>query len=315
LTKKPKIGTIAVLLVLGILSYYLIIRKLIDYPNWDDFLRHFTHSPSKLALFLTVQLLLGALNLYIEAIKWHWLIETTHRQSFRISIQQTMAGLAWGNLTPARLAEPVGKAFYLPIHTKVQAVALSLFGSIVQNIVIAIVGITATAIAFSSKNLTAINTNVSYGTMALVILASLALAMVTGLLWAKTIVRHMVRRFKLHRIVIGLTPMRLTKIATATFLRYTCFSLQLAIALAFFAAPANLTDIFISIPVYLLAITLVPSFLLADIGIKGSVALIVFGLTTTNTPAIVSTVFAIWVINTALPTIGGLITTANLNKK
>jgi hypothetical protein len=315
LTKKSKIGTVAVFLALGLLSYYLIVKKLINYSNWNDFLHIFTHSPLKLALFVAVQMLLGAFNLYLETIKWHWLIGTTHRQSFRISIQQTMAGLAWGNLTPARIGEPVGKAFHLPLHTKVQAVALSLLGSIVQNIIIAIVGMAALGIAFSNQNITAIKTNVSHGTLTIAFLATVAITMFAGLLWAKTFVKYLVRRLKLHRIIIALTPMRLTKIATATILRYTCFWLQLAIALMFFAAPINFVNIIMFVPLYLLAITLVPSFLLADVGIKGSVALMVFGLITTNTPAIVSTIFAIWVINTALPTIGGLITTANMNKK
>jgi hypothetical protein len=52
-------------------------------------------------------------------------------------------------------------------------------------------------------------------------------------------------------------------------------------------------------------ITITPTIALAEIGVRGSVALLVFGLFSNNVVGILSSIFILWIINLIIPAIIG----------
>ena len=60
-------------------------------------------------------------------------------------------------------------------------------------------------------------------------------------------------------------------------------------------------------PIYFFFITLIPSFFLADIGIRGSVSLFVFAQFEAQMPLILLAIFFLWFINVVVPALLGTI--------
>jgi len=89
-------------------------------------------------------------------------------------------------------------------------------------------------------------------------------------------------------------------------LRYFIFSLQYYIILhAFNFRFETWTELFL-IPFCFLISSSIPTIIISEIGVRSSVALLVFGVVSDNNVAILSASVLLWFINIALPAIFGL---------
>ena len=66
-------------------------------------------------------------------------------------------------------------------------------------------------------------------------------------------------------------------------------------------------DSMILITTMLFIVSIIPSIAITEIGVRGSVALFLFGLVSSNTIGILSSAFVMWVINLLLPAMLGTI--------
>lgn len=85
-----------------------------------------------------------------------------------------------------------------------------------------------------------------------------------------------------------------------TLLRYATYHLQLWLILHHLGVLQHWSDLAL-VMLYYAALTLLPTMALTDLGIRGSIALFLFGLRSANSPAIVGAIFLIWCLNLALP--------------
>ena len=97
----------------------------------------------------------------------------------------------------------------------------------------------------------------------------------------------------------------LLRILSLSFGRYFVFIIQYILLLDLFKVHIFWVDAFALVGVLLLVLAIVPSIALAEMGIRGKVGLILFGLVSNNTIGIIATVGGIWLINLILPAIGG----------
>ena len=88
-------------------------------------------------------------------------------------------------------------------------------------------------------------------------------------------------------------------------LRYVVFGAQLIIMILALQPGIDVLRVAALVPTYFFCITIIPSFFLADIGIKGSVALFIFATIPASELPILTAMFLIWIINSALPTVLG----------
>lgn len=87
-------------------------------------------------------------------------------------------------------------------------------------------------------------------------------------------------------------------------LRYVVFSLQLYFVLRFVGVEMSLMEACAAIPFYYLLVTLTPNMPIADVGIRGGWAMVVFGRYR-EVPLLTMAVIVLYVINTLLPTLIG----------
>ena len=89
--------------------------------------------------------------------------------------------------------------------------------------------------------------------------------------------------------------------------RYAVFTTQFFILLQVFDVEVAYVDSMILITTMLFIVSIIPSIAITEIGVRGSVALFLFGLVSSNTVGILSSAFVMWVINLLLPAMLGTI--------
>jgi hypothetical protein len=97
------------------------------------------------------------------------------------------------------------------------------------------------------------------------------------------------------------------KIASISVLRYLVFSTQFFLLLYAFGIRAEIPEVFSAIALTFFATTVIPTFALSEIGIRGSVSVIFLGMYSTDTAAILASSFLLWIINIALPALTGIV--------
>ena len=97
----------------------------------------------------------------------------------------------------------------------------------------------------------------------------------------------------------------LTKALMFSFLRYVIFVTQFYILLYSFDITLTVLQAYISISLIYLFATLIPTTTLAELGIRGSLAIFFIGFFSGNIMGIVLSTFVLWFINLAIPSIIG----------
>ena len=99
----------------------------------------------------------------------------------------------------------------------------------------------------------------------------------------------------------------LLKVLWYSLARYVVFTTQFFILLQLFDVQILYADAIIFIISMLLIIAVIPTIAITEIGVRGSVALFLFGLVSANTVGILSATFVLWIINLLIPSLIGVV--------
>ena len=296
-------------LVISLLALGYVVNKMVRFTGWAVFFDQLAVKQWSFMAMLLAQLFLSVLNLSLEAFKWQLLSNVLIVQPFLDAFKQVIHGLQLGVLTPGRTGEPFGKALLFTKGYRTQALLLSAAGSMIQNLVIVLMGGLAMVMVYNSQLpadgfLSLLRQKlVHYGFMIPVLL----FLMITGFyyLFRAFKANPLLKRLSFHLQVyrrLGFTLVM--SLFGITFLRYLVYAFQLWLALYFFGLMDNPLR-WCLVSLYLMIITFIPGIALADLGIRSSVALFLFGSGAMDTGAVVASVFIVWVFNLGLPSLSG----------
>lgn len=279
------------------------------FSNWSFFFTWLLATKWSFILMLLLQLVLSFINLSIETKKWQVLTSVLNKPPFKTAFLQIIRGVQLGMLTPARAGESVGKALLFNKGYRTQALFLSAAGSIMQNIVIILAGAVSIFILSYHGIIDAAfvksiqQSTLRYGFLFPLVgfLIIIGLYLVLKHFWTNAIFRRISLHIQIYK-KMGLAILGNAFIYTV--LRFLVFSFQLWLILNFFEVLDSWIFVWL-VPLYFLIITFIPSIALADLGIRSSIALFVFGLASSNTGAIITAVFIIWLFNLAIPSLLG----------
>ncbi|TLX77667.1 hypothetical protein E9993_03220 [Labilibacter sediminis] len=302
-SRLKTIGLIILVLCYGYISY-----KLIQFKDWQAFKSLITKSPLYFIQILGLQLCLALLNILIESKKWQVLLNSITKVKPGTSFKMVLAGFSTGIFTPAKIGEPFGRLMKVPRHLWGKGAVLNYFGGIIHNAVIFLTGICCTVILWIETEYHPYQKVLLY-----VISVAVFIALVSISVWHFRIhIKAILKHFNIHdRINHFLSVLKLISIPkglwifTLSALRFCIYSLQLFLFFVAFGSVNTESSFLLMIPVYYMAITLIPSFLLADIGIRSSVALLLFASTSISEPVILLSVFMTWLVNQVFPAVGG----------
>lgn len=250
------------------------------------------------------------LNWIVEAIKWRVL--TSHLQPFSLwqTLRSVLAGLAVSMLTPNRVGDFAGRIAFLTPGNRTAGAMSAFVGGYAQMLAIAVLGVVAFGLRPVLPDFLSVAAE-HYSLSMSVLLAFIIF--LTGFYFAA---RLMAARFKFSRWqwlekFVGAAGRHTNRqLAVALFLsfcRSAIFILQLQLMLQSFGVRLELFDAFCSIALMYCFVSVIPTFALAEWGVRGSMALLFIVPLGGQPTQIVTASVALWIINVAVPAAAGAV--------
>jgi uncharacterized membrane protein YbhN (UPF0104 family) len=255
---------------------------------------------------LCIIIVLMGINWSLEAKKWKLLIATLEPISFLFALKAVLAGVTISLSTPNRAGEFAGKIFYLKTANKADAMLRSITGSLSQVLITFCFGLLAVYYyLFQFKKINFSSSLFLVFTILTILACFLLFFEIKNISknWTKwNFIRKII---PYHDAAFTLTKFELLKITALSFLRYALFSFQYYLLLKIFGISTHLFQSLVLISLYFLFITLIPTYALSELGVRGSVAIVLFCNSTTNCSAVFASSLLLWIINLAIPALIG----------
>lgn len=254
------------------------------------------------------------LNWGMEAMKWQVLVKHIQPMSFFTAYKAVLAGQSFAMNTPNRIGEYLGRVLYIGEGNRLRAIVITFIGSISQLIVTIVLG--CAGLWFLRNFLT----NPASHQIGLSILW--INAAIWGLIGASIVL--LVVYFKISAIIMLLEKIpfvakysffiqkleefkwrELLKVLGLSFIRFSIFIVQYYLLLEVFNVHIDFWQAAGLTCIMFLAMAVVPTIALAELGLRGQLALLLFGAANTNMLGIVLTASGIWLINLVVPALAG----------
>jgi len=249
---------------------------------------------------------LAAVNWWLESVKWRRLVRPVVHVSGAEAFRATLSGTTLGLVTPNRTGEFLGRIAHLPAPLRARAALVSVPGSIAQFAVTLVAGMLGLLLLWGTAT-DKLPLHPGW------LLAGVAAIAVPVLLLARPdrMVRLLLRlplpgawRRALTALAPGQAPPAPAILALSA-LRYAVFTLQFLLLLLLFAPGVPWPHACGAVPVIFLITTLVPTALLSELGVRGSVAVAVLVPLQAEALPVLSATFTLWLANLALPALVG----------
>jgi hypothetical protein len=250
--------------------------------------------------------ILAVVNWWLESVKWRRLMRPLVQLSGTEAFRATLSGTTLGLVTPNRTGEFLGRVAHLPSPMRTHAALASLPGSIAQFAVTMVAGALGLLVLWGPAStdlpvhpaaLFAMATVVAVPSVLLVRparLASLLLRLPIPRVWRSAVSALVDGPGRPSAVILVLSAVR-----------YLVFSLQFVLLILLFAPEVAWPYACGAVPVIFLITTLVPTAVLTELGVRGSVAVAVLGPLEVGPLPVLSATFTLWLANLALPAIAG----------
>ena len=297
--------SIIIKIVIVFFSFYFIYQQLVENKSFEELdISVLIDIFKKNKVYLVGVILMMFLNWLVEALKWRYMISKIENISIMTAYRAVFTGITVSTFTPNRIGEYGGRVFCLEKGDRIKAVFITVLCSMSQLLVTILYGSISLFILFDE-----ILIDKTFLSVSLLILLNLFL------LFSYFNISHIVNflgKFKLIKsfkkyfevlVMYNYKDLIIAFIYSNT--RYFIFSLQFIILLHVFGINISFMDAILSVMLIFFFITITPTITIAEIGVRGSVAIFVLGLFSSNDIAILSSTTLLWLINLIIPAIIG----------
>jgi hypothetical protein len=300
--------------LLGAWLFYSLYKQIKAQPNLQqsiDLVKQAPFGAQAWKFWLVVSLVF--VNWGFEAKKWQVLLKTIQRISFFTAYKSVLSGVTLSLNTPNRIGEYGGRILYVKEGNRIKAISLSIAGSISQLLITLIMGCGGLAYIISQGNANApvmglpvfwLRTLLFLSACASVIL----LLFYFRLSWLIKLVEKIPSAAKYVEYINVLeqfTPKLLLRLLSLSFFRYVVFVIQYILLLQVLQVEILWIDGFWIISILFLVLAIVPSFAIADLGIRGKFSTELLSFYSANILGIIGTTFGIWFLNLFIPALLG----------
>ncbi len=248
---------------------------------------------------LIVVLVLGIVNWGVETYKWQFLITNVKHISFAHAFKLVLTGISISLITPNRVGEIPARAYLLNDKENLKhLIYFTFIGSYAQLLLTWFMG--GIGIYFT---LSLIDITISLNN--LMVLGVLLMLLIVVFFYFDKIKLMVFRFFKIEPVLLN-HPNQFILALVYSFLRYVVFFVQYWLLLEAFNIHFTTISSFWLIPVCFLIASAIPTFLISELGVRSSVAVLVFGSLSDNNLSIISASVLLWVFNIGIPAIVGL---------
>lgn len=253
--------------------------------------------------FLAAALLL-LVNISIESRKWQWLLSSVRDISFLQALRSVLCGIAASVITPNRIGEYPGRILALRERRSTRLISVSILGACSQLLSIMLAG--CCGLLFYIPGHPA-PYNIAVLILTIIVSALLLLFYFSFEKWSVYIERfswlkklklwaRFLHRFNLREQLI---------ILIASLVRMLVYFLQFWLLLRWQGVSVGILEGMLLCALFFWAMAVIPSVALAELGVRGTVAVFLFSKYTDNIAGIALAVFAIWLLNLMLPAFVG----------
>ncbi len=297
--------------VVALASLWFIHRQVVVKEDFRGAMEQYRALFGQDGVWLTLAALLAlmALNWTAEALKWRFLIRPIQRVSAGRALAAILSGITVSFFTPNRIGEYAGRVLHLHSRGRIKAVIATVVGSMNQLLITVLAG--GIAVVFFLRGLMLDEVT---GFIVVAVLLCAGLAFITVAYFNIAAVHPWLGRFKwLQRFdrfirVLSYYHRRELLVVTAySVFRYVVFTVQFAMLLELFGATAEWLPVVRQTALMFLFMSVVPTFALTELTVRGSVALTCLGPLVVNSTGIVSAAFSLWFLNLVIPAVAGAI--------
>ena len=261
---------------------------------------------------LLAAVLLMPLNWLLETHKWQILTSHLQKLTMAESLRSVLSGLAVSMLTPNRVGDFAGRIAWLKPENRTAGAMSDFVGGFAQMLAIALLGVAAFCLQPVLPDfLEWFGCHYAITAAVLILLAAVSCG-------AYFFIGAAAKRFRfgrwpwLERFVQAAGQHTKSQLAKALFLslcRSAVFVLQLQLMLQSFGVSLSAIDAFRSIALMYCFVSVIPTFALAEWGVRGSIALLFIVPLGGQPTQIVAATVALWIVNVAVPAASGAVAT------
>ena len=253
------------------------------------------------------------LNWGLEARKWQLLLRPLEQLSFTNAYKSVLAGCSITMLTPNRVGEYGGRILYVKEENRLDAIPLTILGSISQLLITLAAGSAGLIILrYSGESDKLFSFMPSY-TAGILLCISISGAVFLSLIYMRVgpLVRflsrmHFLKKFTAHIVLLnGFSRKQLLRILFLSFLRYMVFILQYVLLLKLMHVEIGFGICLMLLTVFYLVMAMAPTIGFTELPIRAAAGLEIFQLYSSNLLGIQAASLGIWIINLAVPAIAG----------
>jgi uncharacterized membrane protein YbhN (UPF0104 family) len=289
-------------------SLYKQIAHQPDLANRWQQIKQSLHAP---ALWLACTLVF--VNWGIEARKWQILIKPLENFSFFTAFRSVLAGCSITMLTPNRVGEYGGRILYVKEENRLDAIPLTILGSISQLFVTVLMGTAGLLyLKFYSGN-TQLFTFFPTYTAEVLLAVSICAAIFLLLIYLRVslLVNFLgripyLKKFVSHIILLNtFSRKQLLRILFLSFLRYTVFILQYILFLQAMQVQISFFTCYWLLTIFYLVMAMAPTIGFTELPIRAAASLQILQLFSNNLIGIQAASLGIWIINLVVPAVVG----------
>jgi uncharacterized membrane protein YbhN (UPF0104 family) len=253
---------------------------------------------------------LMVINWSLEAIKWKVSVRAVQEVSFFKAFRAVLSGVSFSVSTPNRIGEYLGRVLYMEEGNRLRTISLTIVGSISQLIITLLMGCIGLfwlkAELENGQFISPIWFRVILtGVLATCILLTL---FYFRLSWLTRLVDRLPGSQRFVYLVRSLEEFDATillRLLSISALRFIVFILQYYLLFQFFNVEVSWWQAFWAVSVTFLIMAVIPTFAIAELGLRGEISIKIIGLFSSNNLGILMASMTIWLVNLILPAMAG----------
>ncbi len=309
--KSYRFGYGALKLLIAVAAFVFIYRQVISKENISDiFLEyHDIFANSGNGSYLIVVFALMFLNWSLEALKWKLMMARLEIIPFGRALAAIFSGLTVSFFTPNRIGEYAGRIFHLHSADRIKGTLVTILENLSQLIITIIVG--SISMIFYLRRYSALDDYILWVTGVLMVLISFAvLFLFLEVPWLDKSILKIKRLKKLAGYLEVLSEYKkreLFVLLELALTRYIVFTLQFFLLLKIFGIQSDYLTMVLLTNMIFFVMTLVPTFALTEIGVRGAIAVYFLSKVSNDSIAILNASVSLWLINLVLPALIGIL--------
>ena len=291
---------------------YLVYR-LVAFEHWDQAGQRFSEAfQGNRLIYLGAAIILIFLNFSSEAIKWQRLVNRLEPVSYLKSLAGILSSLAMAISTPNRIGDIVTRGLILKPGHRLSGTGYTFLCILAQMVTTVTIGLIGAATYLPSNDYLLKDNQQAW-------LITLSVSVISGLILVVLFlsIDHLSgysQRFRwLKNFRPFLSALQGVSFKDKTFLllfsliKFLTYITQFYLILHFFGIQIPAFKGLSAVALIYLILHFLPIPTVGDLGVRGSVSILILSPYTTEIPAVVFTTFVIWIINIMIPALIGVI--------